>query len=137
LTQGYIDDAAIEPAHIDVQYENNAVQIHELTLKTGDAILAAQGSYALHGPVQMQIAARNFPARLLTAITGQKNIQIDAPVDFVANLSGTGDHPSADVSLQLGSGTVNGISFTRYVCPAESAGPHDQGQSGICRKGSL
>lgn len=112
LTQGYIDDAAIEPAHIDVQYENNAVQIHELTLKTGDAILAAQGSYALHGPVQMQIAARNFPARLLTAITGQKNIQIDAPVDFAANLSGTGDHPSADVSLQLGSGTVNGISFT-------------------------
>lgn len=112
LTQGYIDDAAVEPARIDVQYENNAVQIHELTLKSGDAVLAAQGSYALHGPVQMQIAAHHFPARLLAAVTGQTNVQIDAPVDFAANLSGTGDHPSADVSLQLGSGMVNGISFT-------------------------
>lgn len=33
----------MSPAHIDIWYENNAAADHELTSKTGDAILAHRG----------------------------------------------------------------------------------------------
>ena len=112
LSQAFIGTTAVEPTDIDVLYENDVIQIKKLSLNAGGGLLAAEGTYALHGPVQMQLAAKNFPTRLITALAGRKDIDLDTRIDFAANLSGTGDHPNADVSLETGGGTINGISFS-------------------------
>ena len=115
--KGTISDAsfggqAVEPADIDVQMENGVVTINKMALNIGSGVLAAQGTYALHGPVKLSVAAKQFPAKALTDVLGHKDFVVDAPIDFAADLSGTGADLQADVSAQLGSGTANGISFT-------------------------
>lgn len=112
LTQGFIGKEPIEPTDIDVQYENDTVKINKLALQVSGGILAAQGTYALHGPVNIQVAGRGFPTKLLTEITGRTDIDLDSNVDFAVTLSGTGDDPNADVSIQLNGGTMKGFSFT-------------------------
>lgn len=62
--------------------------------------------------MKLSVAAKQFPAKALTDVLGHKDFVVDAPIDFAADLSGTGDDLQADVSAQLGSGTANGISFT-------------------------
>lgn len=112
ITQAVLDGQAFEPADIDAQFEDGVVKINKLALETGDSLLAAKGTYALHGPVHMQVAARNFPARILTSVFGMEKAVVDAPIDFAAELSGTGDDLTADISAQLNGGMINGVTFT-------------------------
>lgn len=112
ISDGSFGGQTVEPADIDVQMENGVVTINKMALNIGSGVLAAQGTYALHGPVKLSVAAKQFPAKALTDVLGQKDFVVDAPIDFAADLSGTGDDLQADVSAQLGSGTANGISFT-------------------------
>lgn len=112
LTQASLGDIQLEPADIDINYADHMAHINQLTLQSGNSLLAAKGSYAVHGPVQMEVAAKNFPAKALMQVTGQSQVQIDAPLDFMAELNGTSDAIAADVSAQLQSGTINGVGFT-------------------------
>lgn len=112
LTQAYLDGQAVEPTDIDVRFDDGVFKINKLSLTMGDAVLAAQGSYALHGPVDMQVAAHQFPSRILLDILGQTDIDVDTDIDFAAQLSGNSDNPDANVSLQLTGGAVNGVSIT-------------------------
>lgn len=112
IRDGSFGGQPVEPADIDVQMENGVVHLNKAALHIGNSVLAAQGTYALHGPVKLSVAAKQFPAKALTDVLGQNGFVVDAPIDFAADLSGTGDDLQADVSAQLGSGTVNGISFT-------------------------
>ena len=52
---------AVEPADIDIRLEKGTVQSFKLALKTGDSLLAA-GDLCLPRPVDMRVAARNFPS---------------------------------------------------------------------------
>lgn len=113
ITQGTLAGQAVEPADINLEMENGVVNVKQLAFKTGDSILAAQGKYALHGPVNLSLAAKQFPAKVLMAITGQNTVSVDGPINFVANLGGTGDDLKADVSAELENGTtINGVSIT-------------------------
>lgn len=112
LTKAYLDGHAVDPTDIDVQFEDGVFKINKLSLTTGDTVLAAQGSYALHGPVDMQVAARNFPSRVLLDVFGKSDINVDTSIDFAAQLSGNGDNPDANVSAQLNGGTINGVSIS-------------------------
>lgn len=112
LTQASLADLTLEPANIDINYENNTVFVNQLALKSGDSLLAAKGSYALHGPVRMEVAAKNFPANVLLEAAGQSQVQVQAPLDFMAELSGQSDALEANISTQLQGGTINGVDFT-------------------------
>lgn len=112
ITDASLAGQAVEPADIDIRLEKGTVQVNKLALKTGDSLLAAKGTYAFHGPVDMQVAARNFPSRILLDILGQTDVAVDTPIDFAAALGGTGDDLEADVSAQLNGGAINGVSFT-------------------------
>lgn len=113
ITQGSLGGESIEPADIDVEMKNGVVTVNQLALQIGDSLLAAKGNYALHGPVQLSVAAKAFPAKVLMDIIGQNSISVDGPIDFAANLSGTGDDVKADVSAQLENGTtINGVSIS-------------------------
>lgn len=112
LTQASLADLPIEPADIDINYENNTVFVNQLALKSGDSLLAAKGSYALHGPVRMEVAAKNFPAHVLMEAAGQSQVQLQAPLDFMAELGGQGDALEANISAQLQNGTINGVDFS-------------------------
>lgn len=112
LTEATIGDKPVEPTDIDVQYEDDTIDIHKLALRVDGGILAAQGSYGLKGDVKMQVAARNFSSKVLQDLIGRQDLDIDTRIDAVADLSGRGNRPNADVSLQLHGGTVKGISFT-------------------------
>ena len=85
--KGTISDAsfggqAVEPADIDVQMENGVVTINKMALNIGSGVLAAQGTYALHGPVKLSVAAKQFPAKALTDVLGHKDFVVDAPIDL-------------------------------------------------------
>ena len=112
IRDGSFGGQPVEPADIDVQMENGVVHLNKAALHIGNSVLAAQGTYALHGPVKLSVAAKQFPAKALTDVLGQNGFVVDAPIDFAADLSGTGDDLQADVSAQLGSGTANGIAFS-------------------------
>ncbi len=112
ISSGSFGGQTVEPADIDVSMEDGVVNVNKLSLNVGGSILAAQGTYALHGPVKMSVAAKQFPAKALMDVLGKDDFVVDAPIDFAADLSGTGDDLQADVSAQLGSGTANGISFS-------------------------
>lgn len=112
LTNASLADHAVDPAPIDIGLDNGTVHLNQLSLQTGDSILAAKGNYAFHGPVDLQVAAKNFPSRVLLDVLGKDSIDVDTPIDFAAELSGTGDDVAANVSAQLNGGTINGVSFT-------------------------
>lgn len=112
ISQGTFGGETIDPSDIDVRLEQGVVNINQMALKIGDGTLAAKGSYALHGPVSLSVAAKQFPSKALMTVLGQKDFVVDAPIDFAADLSGTSDDIQADVSAQLGSGTANGISIS-------------------------
>ena len=112
ISQGTFGGETIDPSDIDVRLEQGVVNINQMALKIGDGTLAAKGSYALHGPVSLSVAAKQFPSKALMTVLGQKDFIVDAPIDFAADLSGTSDDIQADVSAQLGSGTANGISIS-------------------------
>lgn len=112
LTQAYLDGHAVDPTNIDVQFADGIFKINQLSLTAGDAILAAQGTYALHGAVDMQVAARQFPSRILLDMVGMENINVDTNIDFAAQLSGHGESPNTDVSVQLNGGTINDVAIT-------------------------
>lgn len=112
LTNASLAGQAVDPAPIDVGLDNGTVHFNQLALKTGDSVLAAKGNYAFHGPVDLQVAAKNFPSRVLLDVLGKDSIDVDTPIDFAAELSGTGDDVAANVSAQLSGGTINGVSFT-------------------------
>lgn len=112
ISQGTFGGETIDPSDVDVRLEQGIVNINKLALKIGDGTLAAKGSYALHGPVALSVAAKQFPSKALMTVLGKTDFVVDAPIDFAADLSGTSDDLQADVSAQLGSGTANGISIS-------------------------
>ncbi|WP_368306447.1 translocation/assembly module TamB domain-containing protein, partial [Megasphaera massiliensis] len=112
ISQGTFGGETIDPSDVDVRLEQGIVNINKLALKIGDGTLAAKGSYALHGPVALSVAAKQFPSKALMTVLGKNDFVVDAPIDFAADLSGTSDDLQADVSAQLGSGTANGISIS-------------------------
>lgn len=112
LTDATLDGRVVDPAPLDLALEDGVFHVNQLTLQTGDSLLAAQGTYAFHGPVSLQVAAKNFPSRVLLDMLGKEGIAIETPIDFAAELGGTGDDVEANVSAQLNGGTINGVSFT-------------------------
>lgn len=113
ISGGVMDGYAVAPADINVTYADDTLQINALTLSvSGGGLLAARGTYAMHGPVSMQIAGKNFPSRILLDVLGKDTVPVDTTLDFAVVLSGTGDAPDADISALLQGGTINGISFT-------------------------
>ena len=112
LTNVSLAGQAVEAAPIDIAYDNGTIHVNQLAFKTGDSLLVAKGNYAFHGPVNLQVAAKQFPSRVLLNILGKDDIAVDTPIDFAAELSGTGDDLAANVSADLTGGTINGVSFT-------------------------
>lgn len=112
ITNASLAGQPIDPANIDIQFENGTVYVNDLALKSGESVLAVKGRYAFHGPVDLQVAARNFPSRSLLDMLNQSSVDVDTPIDFAAELGGTGDALEADVSAQLNGGTINGVDFT-------------------------
>ena len=112
LTNAKLADRIVDTAPIDIALENGVFHVNKLTLQAGDSLLAAQGTYAMHGPVQLQVVAKNFPSRTLLDMFGKEDIAVETPIDFAAELGGTGDAVEANVSAQLNGGTINGVTFT-------------------------
>lgn len=118
LTAASIDGQPLDPADIDIRFHDQTFYINKLTLAMGDSLLAAEGTYSLHGPVNLQAAARKFPGKVLLDILGKDGSLLDAPIDFAAQLSGNGDDPDANISITLSSGTMNGVTFTEAYAMA-------------------
>ena len=112
ITQGVMDGHDIDPSDIDVTFEAGVLQVNKLSLHVDGGLLAAQGSYAVHGPVNIQIAAKNFSTAILQDVTGSNSVPVDSRIDFALNMSGTSDNPVAEGSVQLTGGTLNGVPFT-------------------------
>lgn len=112
ITQAVMAGFPVQPTDIDIQLDKGVVEVNKLTVLVDNGMLIAQGTYALHGPVNLQVGSRNFSSKILTDIFGRNNIDIDTRIDCAADVSGASDHPQVDMSVQLNGGTINGISFT-------------------------
>lgn len=112
ITQGMLDDHPVDPSDIDVSFEEGVLHVDKLALNAAGGILAAQGTYALHGPVDIQVAAKNFSTKILQDVLNENSVPVDSRIDFALNVSGTGDAPVAEGSIQLNGGTLNGVAFT-------------------------
>jgi len=112
MTGVVLDGYAVEPADIDVSLQNGIVKVKKLSLNVDGGLLKAEGTYALHGPVNMQMGCNNFNSKILLDILGKTDIPVETRLDGAVIIGGTGDHISADMSVQMNGGTINGISFT-------------------------
>ncbi|WP_427111811.1 translocation/assembly module TamB domain-containing protein [Megasphaera sueciensis] len=112
ITQAGMAGFPVQPTDIDIQLDKGVVEVNKLAIAVDNGVLAAQGTYALHGPVHLQVGSRNFSSKILTDILGKNNIDVDTRIDCAADVSGASDHPQVDMSVQFNGGTINGISFT-------------------------
>lgn len=112
ITSGTVGGRVMEPSDVDVAVEDGVIKVNSLALTVDGGLLAAQGTYALHGPVNIQVAAKNFSTAILQNVSGADSVPVDSRADFALNLSGSGDDPVAEGSVQLNGGTLNGVSFT-------------------------
>ncbi len=110
LTKGKIKNYPLDNIEADIALSNNVVTINRFYAKQGAGVLAAQGTAALGGPLDLEISGRELDAGLLTA-------WLDAAVDtrgkltFTAQVTGTSYSPHAAVSLEVNGGGVANATF--------------------------
>lgn len=113
ISEGNIAGYSVEPAPIDIMYDNKKLDINTFTFKSGQTIFAAKGVYTTNGPVNMQVALKNVSSKALFSVVGRDNIPLVAPMDVVLDVRRKNKRVQADVSLQIGEGTFNHIPFSK------------------------
>ena len=113
-TQGAVRDLPIGDTALDVSLADRVVRIRQLRMPLGEGVLAAQGTAALDGDVDMQVAAQHIDARYLQAFMNQEPT-LTGDVRFSAVVTGKTASPSVDMSFDVANGTYNHVAFDHFI----------------------
>ncbi len=110
LTKGKIKNYPLDNIEADIALRNNVVTINHFFAKQGDGVLAARGTAALGGPLDIEIGGRSLDAGLLTAWL-DSTVDTTGKLAFTAQITGTSYSPHAAVSLEINGGGVANATF--------------------------
>lgn len=110
LTKGKIKNYPLDNIEADIALRNNVVTINHFFAKQGDGVLAARGTAALGGPLDLEIDGRSLDAGLLTAWL-DSTVDTRGKLTFTAQVTGTSYSPHAAVSLEINGGGVANATF--------------------------
>lgn len=110
LTKGKIKNYPLDTIEVDIALENDVVTVNRFYAKQGSGVLAAKGTAALHGPLNLEIGGRGIDAGLLTAWFDSA-IDTKGKLNFAAQVTGSAASPHAAVSLEINGGGVANATF--------------------------
>ncbi|MDT8903780.1 translocation/assembly module TamB domain-containing protein [Anaeroselena agilis] len=110
LTKGKIKNYPLDNIEADIALHNNVVTVNRFYAKQGDGVLAARGTAALGGPLDLEIGGRSLDAGLLTAWL-DSTVDTRGKLTFTAQVTGTSYSPHAAVSLEINGGGVANATF--------------------------
>jgi len=113
-TQGAVRGLPIGDTAVDMTLANRVVHIRELRMPLGEGVLAAQGTAALDGDVDLQVAAQHIDARYLQAFMNQEPT-VTGDVRFSAVVTGETASPAVDMSFDVANGTYNHVAFDHFI----------------------
>ncbi len=110
MEKGAIKDYALSHIAIDASLTDHVLQINKFYGEQGSGKLAIQGTADLNGELNARISAQGINAGLLTRLM---NLDMDTrgTLDFDAQLGGTVENPSADVSVTITGGGIGATTF--------------------------
>ena len=110
LTGGKVKNYPLDTIEVDVALDNDVVTINKFYAKQGNGILAARGTAALQGPLNLEVGGRDIDAGLLTTWF-DSSIDTRGTLNFAAQITGTSSMPHASVSLEIKGGGVANATF--------------------------
>lgn len=110
LTKGKIKNYPLDNIEADIALSNNVVTINRFDAKQGDGVLAARGTAAIGGPLNLEVSGRAIDAGLLTAWLDATAVT-RGKLTFTAQVTGTSYSPHAAVSLEINGGGVANATF--------------------------
>lgn len=110
LTAGKIRNYPLETIEVDIGLHDNLVTVNRFYAKQGGGVLAAKGTAALNGPLNLEVGGRGLDAGLLTAWL-DSTVDTQGKLTFTAQVTGTADSPHAAVSLEITGGGVESATF--------------------------
>jgi len=110
METGAIKDYALSHIAIDASLTDHVLRIDKFYGEQGSGKLAIQGTAELNGALKARISAQGINAGLLTRLM---NLDMDTrgTLDFDAQLGGTIENPSADVSFAVTGGGIGATTF--------------------------
>lgn len=114
LHEGAVDGKPIGITELDVSYRNRVFDVRKLRMPIGDGLLAAQGSAALDGDIDLQVAARKVDVSYLPALAGRE-LDVTGLLDASAVLRGKTARPEADISFDWSQGSYAGAQFDHLL----------------------
>ncbi len=110
LTNGSVRNYPLERVDLNLALENNVLKVNQLVAHQGSGTLAAQGSAALDGPLNLEIGGQGIDAGIITALLGV-DWDLKGKLQFAAQVDGTMQEPQAALSLEINGGGVKDASF--------------------------
>jgi translocation and assembly module TamB len=110
LTNGKIKNYPLDNIDVDILYKNNVVTINRFYAKQGDGVLAATGTAAVDGPLNLEVGGRGIDAGLLTTWF-DASITTKGKMNFAAQITGNASSPHAAISLEIANGAVANATF--------------------------
>lgn len=110
LLNGQLKEYPLDNIEMDIALRNNIVTVNNFMARQGQGILAVHGTADLDGPLNLEVGGRDIDAGLITNWF-DASIETKGKLNFAAQVSGTAQSPSANVSLEITGGGVANATF--------------------------
>lgn len=117
LARGRLGDHAIDEAQVNLGLHDGVITVQQLSVRSGDGLLAAQGRLALQGESQLEVGGTNLNLDLLRPLLGLRR-KLGGTMNFTAQFSGTLQDPEVGLSVDIRNGGINGLTFDSLVANA-------------------
>lgn len=108
---GSLGDTPMGEGRIELSYMNKALSLREFKLPVGEGLLAAKGTMAADGAMDMQLAANAMDLSWIPKAADLQNTEIGGKLTAGLSLHGTRESPAADISVTVENPSYNGITF--------------------------
>ena len=110
VSSGRIKGYALDSIDMDVSLRNRVITINEFRAKQGSGIVVAKGTADLNGVLALEVGGRDVDAGLLASWL-DSTAEIQGKMNFVAQVGGTAQSPTAGLSLDIQKGGVTSATF--------------------------
>ncbi len=114
IKDGHLKKYPLQEISIDASYENGIIAINKFYGQQNEGKIAAQGTWDINGPINMEISTQDIGTDLLTELIDY-DIDAKGTVNAYAKISGTSDKPQADVSFEIDGGGIGTATFDRMT----------------------
>ena len=111
ITGAKIRSYSLNTVDFDLELRDRLVSIREfIARQPGDGVVAAKGTAALDGKIDMEVGGRNIDASLFNAVVDSA-LEAKGKIAFTAQASGQTNNPNIATSLEINQGSLGSASF--------------------------